>query len=104
MNDSALNNSTFSVTEEEIDSAIDLDGNEMMVRKLRASAKIPRDRLYPPPDEEDFHKIIYEDVVLSLYYQIEAINKIKMSLSMTVYSVPLISPMSGSTNSNSIKN
>lgn len=51
-----------------MESSFDLHDNEQVLIRLKEQKPINQDMLYPPPEEEDFHKIVYEDMIVSLYY------------------------------------
>lgn len=77
----SLNQSTFSVGTEDPDKGIDIDGNEGALQQLREQRFVVNiENLHTKANEIDFHQIIYEDVILSLFYQLDSINKIKLQL------------------------
>lgn len=62
------------------ESTIDIDKEGTQINNSTFGSTIstilkPRN-LEPGPDEEDFHKNVYEDAIISLYYQLLAQKKI----------------------------
>lgn len=77
-----------------------LDDESVIISRKQT---IARDKLYPSPDEIDYHQLIYEDVILSLFYQYDAIQSLKMEIITHQSELEdILTPMSGekSTNSN----